>query len=387
MIRRRMSMATTALLLCALASAGSFSQAGANTLLAQLETEIQMLAADLSQSVVTVRAVRVNTSRGELREVYVGTGLVFDTGWVVTTPSVIASGVSYSVQAAGQVPMPAELVGYHADGQTAVFHVPGLQSRPVSLHADLAALPGQLLLVLGNAFGLEGALSWGIAAGARDDGLWQIGVSVAPGGSGSPVINTSGEVVGLVVAALTDAELNRPTAFAGTAAIMVPASRLVPLAQRLRHEGTVGRAYLGIRPETVEDELSRALGLSPGVLIGAVSFGSPAYGAGLRPGDVILELDHRPMLNEQALKQVLAEQCPGEEVQLSVVRNQQVHQFVVQLGTMPELLPARPAAPATYMASGASGSAAPSDSARALEAQIRLLESQLESLKSELDAP
>ena len=102
----------------------------ASGLLAQIETEIQKLAADLSRSVVTVRAVRVSPGQGEITEVYIGTGVVFDSGWVMSTPSVVAQGVRYSVQAPGDVPVPAELIGFDADAQTAVFRTPSLPLRP-----------------------------------------------------------------------------------------------------------------------------------------------------------------------------------------------------------------------------------------------------------------
>jgi hypothetical protein len=82
------------------------NEAAAGDILARVETEIQSIASRLSQSVVTVRAVRLDSQMGEVKEVYVGTGVVFDSGWVVTTPSVVARGVRYSVQAAGEVKRP-----------------------------------------------------------------------------------------------------------------------------------------------------------------------------------------------------------------------------------------------------------------------------------------
>jgi S1-C subfamily serine protease len=332
-----------------------------------------------------VRAVRINSSRGELREVYVGTGVVFEPGWVVTTPSVVAAGVSYSVQAAGTVPVPAELVGHHADAHTAVFRAPQLDVPAAEFGSDSTLMPGQLLMVLGNAFGLEASVSWGLAAGARDDGLWQIGVNVAPGASGSPVANTAGQVIGLVVAALSEAESPDPSVFGGSAAIMVPASRALPMAHRIAREGSVGRAFLGIRPQPVETDLARALGLTHGVLVGAVSFGSPAYAAGLRAGDIIIEIDERSMPHEQSLRQTLAERCPGEEVRVSVVRNHAVNQFKVRLGQAPEILPERPAAKSALFLDAASSQTGASRERQAVEDQIRQLEERLEALKRELE--
>jgi serine protease Do len=356
-------------------------------LLAQLETEIQKLAADLSQSVVTVRAIRVQDDRTELREVYVGTGVVFDSGWVITTPSVVASGVSYSIEAPGQVPVPAELVEYNQEGQLAVFRAPSLIAPSAEFDTSAALLPGQMLLVMGNAFGVQGAVSWGIAAGERGDGTWQVGVSISPGASGSPVINTSGRVVGLIAAALSDMEMPTAPMFGGHAAVMVPMDRSMRLAKRVMAQGSVGRAFLGVRPETVEPNLARALGLSHGVLIGAVSFGSPAYSAGLRSGDVIIEIDHQPVVHEQGLRMALAEHCPGEEVNLVVVRNSQISQMQVRLGQVPEVLPDRPAAASFPQSALSSRNIPATDTSGSLESEIRLLEQRLQQLKAEPDGP
>jgi len=360
----------------------------AGDLLPRLETEIQTIASALSQSVVTVRAVRLDGRLGEVKEVYIGTGVVFDTGWVVTTPSVVARDVRYSVQAAGEVPVPADLVGFDLEGQTAVFRAPTLPLPPARFRADSVLVPGRIFVVLGNAYGLETAAGLGIAAGTRDDGLWQVGVDVAPGASGSPVANTRGEVIGMVVAALsgTDAGANAPV-FGGNVAVVIPAARFYGMALRMKTEGSPGRAFLGIRPQTVEAGLSKALGLSRGVLIGAVSFGSPADAAGLRAGDVIVELDHRPMRHEEDLRRTLAEHCPGEEVAIALVRQRELHNVRLTLGQLPEVLPERPLSPPTLHPGTPETAAAPQkDDLPGLSERIRQLEEQLADLKRNLDS-
>lgn len=359
--------------------------ASATSLLSQLETEIQKLSADLSASVVTVRAIRMGGAGSELREVYVGSGVVFEKGWVVTTSSVVAQNASYSIEAPGQVPVPAELVEYNSDAQMAVLRASGLEAPPAVFDADSRLIPGQMLLVMGNAYGLTGAVSWGVAAGLRDDGLWQVGVTVAPGASGSPVVNTSGEVVGLIVAALSDRPTPEFALFAGHTAIMMPAAPVLRLARQIVHEGQVGRAFLGIRPEEVDPNLARALGISQGLLVGAVSFGSPAYAAGLQSGDILVEVAGRPVPHEEALRMTLADHCPGEQVSLTVIRQRRLHEFNAVLGTLPQVLPARPGVPPIREAGGAQ--AASMQSASAVDAEIRRLEEQLTELKSKGKRP
>jgi S1-C subfamily serine protease len=380
--KRRLRPSGTALLflgvilVAATASAGGF--------LSQLEAEVQKLAADLAPSVVTIRAVKSGATGFEATEVYIGTGVVFDKGWVVTTPAVVAAGVKYSVQPAGEVPVPAELVGFDLEGQTAVFRAPRLMAPPAPFAPDSVLIPGQMLLVLGNAYGVETAVSWGIAAGTRDDGLWQIGVNVAPGTSGSPVANSRGEVVGMVLAALSDDSQRRPV-FGGSTAMVVPASRSFGIARRIKSEGFIGKAFLGIRPETVDESISRALGLSEGVLIGGVSFGSPAYQADLRAGDVLIELCGSPIRNEADLRRTLANRCPGEVVELALVRDQKMTRTHVQLAQVSERLPAMPhTLPTTTRRGVPANSFGGVRDSLTLAERVQLLEQRIEELTREL---
>jgi S1-C subfamily serine protease len=251
---------------------------------------------------------------------------------VITTPSVVASGVAYSIEAPGQVPVPSDLVDYNADLQIAVFRSPGLHAPPAPFEPGATLVPGQLLLVMGNAYGVSGAVTWGLAAGEREDGTWQVGVGISPGASGSPVMNTSGQVVGLITAALSDPSAAPFTPMGGHTAVMVPAFAILHLARQIVADGHTGRAFLGVRPETMDPSLARALGLAHGVMVGAVSFGSPAYSAGLQAGDVIIELADRPILHEESLRLALAEHCPGEVVALTVVRQKRTNRMSVIRG-------------------------------------------------------
>lgn len=367
---------------------GPATCARAASLLAQLETEVQKLAADLSGSVVTVRAIRQQKVGSELREVYVGTGVVFDSGWVITTPSVIASGAAYSIEAPGQVPVPAELVEFNEDAQTAVFRAAALLAPPAHFDERARLVPGQMLLVMGNAYGVTGAVSWGVAAGEREDGTWQVGVGVSPGASGSPVVNTSGEVVGLITAALTDPQMLDFSLFSGHTAVMVPALPMMRMARQIVADGHVGRAFLGIRPESMDPTLAHALGISRGLLVGAVSFGSPAYTAGVQSGDVIVELAGRMIAHEEALRLVLAEHCPGEEVTLAVLRSQKMQHLRVVLGQLPEVLPSRPAVSPSPGSPPWSASVQTAAASRPqLESEIRKLEERLAKLKSQVERP
>jgi serine protease Do len=213
-------------------------------------------------------------------------------------------------------------------------------------------------------------------------------VGIAPGASGSPVVNTSGEVVGLITAALSNPHTSEFALFSGQAAVMVPALPIMRMARQIVAEGHVGRAFLGVRPEPMDPNLAHALGLSHGLLVGAVSFGSPAYSAGLQSGDVILELAGRTVMHEEALRMALAEHCPGEEVTLAILRNQRMQYLKVVLGQLPEVLPSRPAVPPDPGTSNLTASMQNVAAHRPeLESEIRKLEERLAELKSQVERP
>jgi hypothetical protein len=110
----------------------------------------------------------------------------------------------------------------------------------------------------------------------------------------------------------------------------------------------------------------------------------------LRSGDVIIEMDHRRVLHEQALRMALAEHCPGEEVDLVVVRNNQVNQMQVRLGQVPEVLPDRPAAasfPERALSARNAPETAATDTSGTLDSEIRQLEERLKELKAQPDRP
>jgi hypothetical protein len=92
-------------------------------------------------------------------------------------------------------------------------------------------------------------------------------------------------------------------------------------------------------------------------------------------------------MHEQTLRRLLAEHCPGEEVELVIVREQQVSTVTVRLGRVPELLPERPAVPSYSVQSLAAGRSGAGLDSALLDSQIHLLEQRLAELKRQLDRP
>ncbi len=277
----------------------------------------------------------------------VGTGTAFAVsrdGWLVTAAHVVRRAERIGVEFERGHPLPARLVGYDARRDVAVLRL-GRGLPPGVLHfADPSALQhGEPVAVIANPRGRPKVLTAGVLldVGLTLPGLVpgifiRVSAAVAPGSSGGPVLNSRGEVLGVVVAVSA-----RPGAEGGLA---VSAPVVVQALPALMAGARVERAWLGILGTTVTPELARerGLGASRGVLVVEVVPDGPADQAGLRgdaangtPGDVIVSLNGQPVDTMEDLLGLLAEREPGERVRLRVVRGGRAVDITLVLGVRP----------------------------------------------------
>ena len=180
---------------------------------------------------------------------------------------------------------------------------------------------GELVLAIGNPFGLGNTVTHGIVsatgrvigAGPYDDFI-QTDASINPGNSGGPLFNMRGQVVG--INAIIQAE-GRGIGFA------IPIDALKDVLPQLRATGHVSRGKLGLAFQTLTPQIAAAIGLGEpkGALIAEVERGGAADKAGLRPGDVILAVDGQDVMHASELARLVARHQPGTEVTLSVYRD------------------------------------------------------------------
>ncbi|MDO8794877.1 MAG: trypsin-like peptidase domain-containing protein [Vicinamibacterales bacterium] len=222
-----------------------------------------------------------------------------------------------------------------------------LENPPPDLPAmtlgDSSALrPGDWVMAIGNPFRLGHTVTVGFVSFQgrpfqMQDGRWQdmiqTDVSINPGNSGGPLIDVSGEVVGINVAIFDDETgSNIGIGFA------VPINSVKALLPQLR-QGKVVRGHLGVRfhdGPILEDEASQ-LGLPEacGALVMSVDGESAAERAGLRAGDVIVELDGRPVADIRDLVARVSSIAPGTDVKLKVVRDGAEQTRMVKIEELP----------------------------------------------------
>jgi S1-C subfamily serine protease len=280
-----------------------------------------------------------------------GTGfLVDESGHIVTNDHVAAGGRVVTVQAGpGARRIPARIVGRDPSTDLALLRV---GSRAVR---ELAPLPlgdsgdvrvGDTAIAVGNPFGLQRTLTVGVVSatdrsidapdGFPIEGAVQTDAPINPGNSGGPLLDDKGRVIGVL--AQTEA---------GTTGIAyaIPVDTLKRVMPKLRREGRVERAHLGVATVELEPDLARTLGLtiSEGLVVSGVTGGGPADDAGVRGaestergvprgGDVLLAIGGTPLTETADLTGALERLSPGEEVELTVLRDGRRMALETELG-------------------------------------------------------
>lgn len=273
--------------------------------------------------------------RSEARNAGSGVIVDADNGYVITNAHVVRGAERLEVQLASGKVLPAQLVGADEQVDLAVLKVAhaGLQEIPVG---DSTALRvGDFVVAIGNPFGLGQTVTSGIVSALGRTGLRlngyenyiQTDASINPGNSGGALVDLHGNLVGINTAILAPAGGNIGIGFA------IPTDMVALVMQQLIEHGEVRRGVLGVRVQDLTDELAQAFGIEheQGVVISHVVRGSAADEAGVLPGDVVLQVDGRPVQRAADLHNRVGLSPVGEKIKLTVMRDGVEKQLQAQI--------------------------------------------------------
>ena len=324
--------------------------------------DIQGILAHVLPSVVTIDAFGTAANAGPFgggaTTEQQGTGMVVTAdGQVVTNNHVIAGTSRITVSLNGSTKaLPATVIGTDPSDDVALLQITGGSNLPtVSFGTSSTVKVGDGVVAIGNALGLQGGptVTAGIIS-AEGRGLTvqdpstgqqitltnmlQTDAAINPGNSGGPLVNSSGQVIGMN----SDEATNAGDTNAQNIGFAIPSDKITSLLPLLRKGGTVtpARAYLGVEGGDVTPQLQSEYRLVPsqGALIEQVLPNTPASAGGLQAGDVIVSVESTSISSWEELTIALRSHHPGEKVSVGIYRANAQRTLTITLGTAPASL-------------------------------------------------
>jgi len=271
-----------------------------------------------------------------------GSGFIVDgkEGIIVTNNHVIDGAEEIQVNLHDGSKLKAEVLGKDTKTDIAVLKVtPKVPLKAVKFGSSAAIRVGDWVMAIGNPFGLGGSVTVGIiSAKARNinsgpyDDYLQTDASINKGNSGGPLFNMDGEVVGVNTAIIS------PTGGSIGIGFAVPADTVAPVVQQLTQFREVRRGWLGVKIQSVSEEIAASLGIpeNAGALVAAITPGGPAEKGGVQAGDIILRFDNEDVAGMRSLPRLVARAPIDKMVPVEVLRNGQRQTLQVTVGQLSE---------------------------------------------------
>src|SRR5271170_3613459 len=276
------------------------------------------------------------------REQSLGSGVIITSdGMIVTNNHVIEGATDIKVDLSDKREFQAKLIGTDAKTDIAVLKIEASGLPTLAIGDSSKLQVGDVIFAIGEPFGLGGTATMGIVSATGRGGLGienyedfiQTDAPINPGNSGGAMIDLHGDLIGINTAILSGGSGggNQGIGFA------IPINMARSVMDQIVSHGKVVRGYLGLFPQDVTPALAKEFGLSKpgGALVSGLKPDAPAAKAGLKNGDVILELNGRPVETANQLRLRISQTSPGTSVKLEISREGKTEDVNVTLGELP----------------------------------------------------
>jgi len=283
----------------------------------------------------------------ERREQSLGSGVIVDKeGIILTNNHVVADAKKLKVTLFDGQEFDAEIIGTDPKSDLAVIRLKGdfKKLKPFNFGDSDKLRLGEIVLAIGNPFGLQHTVTMGIVSAKGRSGMGieeyedfiQTDAAINPGNSGGALINMSGELVGINTAILSNQGSFQP----GNQGVgfAIPSNMAKLIVKQLIDGGKVVRGWLGVGIQDVTHDIADVMNLpsSKGVLISDIYEDTPAEKAGLKAGDIITRVNSKDIDNASQLRNKIAILGADVKVTLAVLRDGSEKNIKVKLGILPE---------------------------------------------------
>ncbi len=274
-----------------------------------------------------------------------GSGIIIDKkGYIVTNNHVIEDASEIMVSLSNDKgDLKAKLIGTDPKTDLAVLKIESSKDLPVAEWADSDQVEtGDWAIAIGSPFDLRQTVTVGIVsakgrssnvlAGAEYVGeLIQTDAAINPGNSGGPLCTLDGKVMGVNTAIYTRSGGYMGIGFA------IPSNMAKDVVNKLKTDGKIVRGWLGVYIQPLDPALAKDLGVKDGVGVHEVIEGSPAATAGLKAGDVVIEVEDKKVTEVSLLQRIISNFKPGQKVRMKVVSysDKKTRNVTVKIGEVP----------------------------------------------------
>ncbi len=277
----------------------------------------------------------------ERQQQSLGSGvIVSEDGYILTNNHVVDGADEIKVALPDEKTVyDAKLVGADPQTDVAVIKVEATGLPAITLTDSDNLEVGDLVLAIGNPFGVGQTVTTGIVSAKGRGGIGivdyedfiQTDAPINPGNSGGALVDIEGRLVGINQSIASPVRASAGIGFA------VPINLARFVMERLITDGKVTRGYLGVLIQPVTPELAREFKLpeNTGALVGEVTPDSPAEEAGLKEGDVIIEFNGRKVTDNRHLRLMVAQTAPGTKAELKLIRDGKEQTLTVKVGELP----------------------------------------------------
>jgi serine protease DegQ len=267
--------------------------------------------------------------------------IVSKDGYILTNQHVVEGGEEIEVQLSDGRTAQATVIGSDTETDLAVLKI-DLQDLPVITFGRVEdARVGDVVLAIGNPYGVGQTVTMGIVSAlgrshlnlSAFENYIQTDAAINPGNSGGPLVNASGNVIGI------NSAIFAPTS-GGSLGIgfAVPVSTAKDVLESIIANGEVVRGFIGVEPQDIPPAAVDALtfGRSKGAFISGVNRNGPADKAGVKPGDILISVGDRPVVDTTSMLDAIARLKPGTTTHLKLLRKKEEVDVTVKVATRPK---------------------------------------------------